>query len=201
MKIVIFDYSLICFSIYQQEKREIFIKDLNTCDNKEIKCLFHAPQIDIDSISKIITNGFVYPRRSKFGIGIYFTDMLDYASFLSRNETSNSKRNNFGQTIPIGITFSFVGTIVFYNKEKKKNIYDYYYYEDLDHSPTYEEIKANYPRKIVEKDGVHFARVYSCDEGVYNNNNEKLQYTQRNGLFIGNEYIITEKKNFYLYMG
>ena len=56
-----FDYSLICVSIYQQEKREKFIKDLNACDNKEVKYLFHGTQID--PISHIITKGFLYPRK------------------------------------------------------------------------------------------------------------------------------------------
>ena len=141
-----FDYSLICVSIYQQEKREKFIKDLNACDNKEVKYLFHGTQID--PISHIITKGFLYPRKSFYGMGVYYSDMLDYISFYARNETFTSLKKNLGKVIPLGITFSLVGTIVFYNKDKKKVVYDNRYSEVLDHFPTYEEIRTKYPEEM-----------------------------------------------------
>ena len=38
--------------------------------------------------------------------------------------------------------------------------YDYsLYVDELDHFPTYQELKRDYPDKMVEKQGIHFARV------------------------------------------
>ena len=89
-----FDYSLIGVSIYQQENRKKFIQDLNNCENHEVKYLFHGTQID--PISKIITTGFLYTRKAFYGMGIYFSDMLDYISFYCGGETYEDRRKNFG---------------------------------------------------------------------------------------------------------
>ena len=131
------------------------------------------------------------------GMGVYYSDMLDYISFYARNETFTSLKKNFGKVIPLGITFSLVGTIVFYNKEKKKDIYDYrYYHLELDHFPTYEEILSNYPDKMVEKNGIHFSKVNPYGGHVYNREELELDSSQRKGAFVGNEYVITEKEQF-----
>ena len=77
-----FDYSLISLSMYEQTNREKFIQSMENCSNLMVKYLFHGTQID--PISKIITNGFIYPRRAFYGIGIYFSDKLDYVSFFQK---------------------------------------------------------------------------------------------------------------------
>ena len=75
-----FDYSLISLSMSEQTNRERFIQSMKNCPNLIVKYLFHGTLID--PISKIITNGFLYPRRAFYGIGITFSDMLDYIFFL-----------------------------------------------------------------------------------------------------------------------
>ena len=121
-----FDYSLIAASIYQQEGRKKFIEDFNKCDNHVIKLLFHGTQID--PISKIITTGFLYSRKSFYGMGVYLSDQLDFAALLCGGESYEERRSNWGKTIPVGNTFSIVGTFVFYDEEKIKNIYDFSYF-------------------------------------------------------------------------
>ena len=50
-----------------------------------------------------------------------------------------------------------------------------------------------YPGKIVEKNGIHFARVES-QSGHVLVNKESINSTKKGGKFIGNEYVITEKE-------
>ena len=113
-----FDYSLIGVSIYQQEKRQKYLKEFEECENRVVKYLFHGSQID--PISKIITNGFLYSRKPFYGMGIYFSDMLDYVSFYSGGHDYKSRRDNFGKTLPVGETFSCVGAEVYYDDDLKK---------------------------------------------------------------------------------
>ena len=184
-----FDYSLIGVSIYQQERRKEFLSNLKKCNNVEAKFLFHGTQID--PISKIITEGFKYSKRPFYGMGIYFSDMLDYVSFYSGGKDFDSRRDNFGLTLPVNSTFSCIASEIYYNKDLKKNIYDdSLYVEDFDEFPTYEEIKKDYEDKMVEKDGVHFVRV--APEGGQVKNINEINTDREKGLFLGTEYVITE---------
>ena len=185
-----FDYSLIGVSIYQQEKRKKYIEEFKKCPNSVVKYLFHGTQID--PISKIITKGFLYTRKPFYGMGIYFSDMLDYVSFYCGGNDYKTRRKNFGKTLQCGETFSCVGTEIYYCKDDKKNIYDFsYYVKELDHFPTYDEIKANYPEKMVEKNGLHFARV-EPQHGQIIKSEVKIMEEKGKGKFIGTEYVITE---------
>ena len=94
-----------------------------------------------------------------------------------------SRRDNFNSIVAINEMFTCVSSQVFYSKDKKKDIYDFSLYTpDLDHFPTYEEIKRDYPDKMVEKNGVHFVRV-EPSTGQVGKNKDK---------FLGTEYVITE---------
>ena len=186
-----FDYSLVGVSIYQQEKRRQYINDLKECENTVVKYLFHGTQID--PISKIITEGFLYTRKAFYGMGIYFSDMLDYISFYCGGETYEERRKNFGKVLPVGQTFSCVGTEIFYDKDKKEDVFDWKYkVKELDHFPTYDELKSKYPDKMVEKNGIHFARV-EPQHGQVIETEELIYQEKKKGKFIGNEYVITEK--------
>ena len=185
-----FDYSLINISIYQQDKKAEYLEKYKECKNPVIRYLFHGSQID--PISKIITNGFLYTRKAFYGMGIYFSDMLDYVSFYSGGETYEERRKNFGKTLKVGDTFSCVGTEIYYNNNEKKEIYNWkYYVEELDHFPTYEELYNNYRDKMVKPFGMHLARV-EPDKGQVIENKETIISNKRDGKFIGNEYVITE---------
>ena len=184
-----FDYSLIGLSLYEQNNRRRFIESMNNCPNLEVKYLFHGTQID--PISKIITNGFLYTRKAFYGMGIYFSDMLDYVSFYAGGKDYITRRNNFGKVLPINSIFSCVSAEVYYSQSKKRDIYDFsLFVETLDHFPTYDEIRTKYSDKMVEKDGIHVAKV-EPKQGKVRKRDEIITETKK-GKFIGTEYVITE---------
>ena len=162
---------------------------MHKCPNLIVRYLFHGTQID--PISKIITGGFRYTRKAFYGMGIYFSDMLDYVSFYSGGKNYESRRDNFGSVLNVKDTFSCVSAEVYYSKSKKKEIYDYsLYVDELDHFPTYQELKRDYPDKMVEKQGIHFARVEPSGGQV--REKKEIEEDIKEGRFIGNEYVITE---------
>ena len=184
-----FDYSLVNLSLYQQENRIRYLQAKNNCPGVVTKYLFHGTQID--PISKIITNGFLYTRKPFYGMGIYFSDMLDYVSFYSGGNDFYSRRDFFGKTLPVNTTFSCVSAEVFYDKNAKKEIYDFsLLVEELDHFPSYEELKRDYYEKMVPMNGVNFARVEPNQGQV--RNKEDIINDKKKGKFIGTEYVITE---------
>ena len=182
-----FDYSLIGLSIYQQTNRKQFVETMHQTPNLVVKYLFHGTQID--PISKIITGGFLYTRKAFYGMGIYFSDMLDYVSAGGTNFAN--RRKNFGSILPVNETFSCVSAEVYYSQAKKKDVFDFsLWVETLDHFPTYEELKRDYPDKMVEKGGVHFARV-EPNQGRIRKKEEIIE-DKKSGKFVGTEYVITE---------
>ena len=184
-----FDYSLIGLSLYQQTNRKKFIETMEKCPNLVVRYLFHGTQLD--PISKIITNGFLYTRKAFYGMGIYFSDMLDYVSFYSGGKNYDSRRDNFGSILEVNDTFSCVSAEVYYNKSKKREIYDYsLFVDELDHFPTYQELKRDYPNQMVENQGIHFARV-EPNQGQIRKKDE-IEEDIKEGRFIGTEYVITE---------
>ena len=184
-----FDYSLIGLSLYQQTNRKKFIETMEKCPNLVVRYLFHGTQLD--PISKIITNGFLYTRKAFYGMGIYFSDMLDYVSFYSGGKNYDSRRDNFGSILEVNDTFSCVSAEVYYNKNKKREIYDYsLFVDELDHFPTYQELKRDYPNQMVDNQGVHFARVEPNQGQI--RKKEEIEDDIKEGRFIGTEYVITE---------
>ena len=184
-----FDYSLIGLSLYEQNNKRRFIESMNKCPNLVVKYLFHGTQID--PISKIITNGFLYTRKAFYGMGIYFSDMLDYVSFYAGGKDYKSRRENFGSVLPVNSIFSCVSAEIYYSQSKKRDVYDFSLWVDtLDHFPTYEEIKRDYSDKMVEKDGIHFAKVEPYQGRV--RKREEIVQDAKKGKFMGNEYVITE---------
>ena len=185
-----FDYSLISVSIYQQDRRQAYLKGLKECKNADVKYLFHGSQID--PISNIITNGFYYTRKAFYGMGIYFSDMLDYVSFYSGGSNYNDRRKYFDKILPVGETFSCVGAEIYYDSNQKKEIYDWkFHVPELDHFPSYDEIKKKYSDKMVKKNGIHFVRV-EPEKGQVIENEKTIISRRKVGKFIGNEYVITE---------
>ena len=184
-----FDYSLINISMYQQDKTN-YLKSMAGCSNLIRTYLFHGTQID--PISKIITTGFAYAKKAFFGMGVYFTDMLDYASFYCGGIDLETRRKFFGKTLPVNTTFSCVGAEVYYAKDKIKYIFDYSYnVDELNHFPTYEELKTNYRDKMIPQYGVHIATV-EPDQG-HVRKKEEIISAQKEGKFYGTDYAITEK--------
>ena len=184
-----FDYSLIGLSIYQQTNRKQFVETMHQTPYLVVKYLFHGTQID--PISKIMTGGFLYTRKAFYGMGIYFSDMLDYVSFYAGGTNFANRRKNFGSILPVNETFSCVSAEVYYSQAKKKDVFDFsLWVETLDHFPTYEELKRDYSDKMVEKGGVHFARV-EPNQGRIRKKEEIIE-DKKSGKFVGTEYVITE---------
>ena len=153
------------------------------------KILYHGSQID--PISKILTTEFKYSKRPFYGMGIYFSNIIDYIAFYTGGNTFENRRDNFGKVIPVNSTFSFIGCEIFYDKKKFKQIKDFsLYVEDLKEFPSYEEIKKNYKDKIVEPNGIHFIRVDNEGDSL---SESCFLEEKKKGEFLGNKYVITEK--------
>ena len=145
------------------------------------RILYHDSQIN--PISNILTDEFKYERKTYCGMGIYLSDIIDYISF--------NRRDNFGKTVSINSTFSFIASEVFYDNTKFKQINDMNLNApELDHFPSYNEIKQKYPNKIVEPNGIHFIRLNNEGNSITENMFDS-KVTQ--GELLGNEYVITEK--------
>jgi hypothetical protein len=184
-----FDYSLIGLSLYEQKNRKLFVDTMNKCPNLVVKYLFHGTQID--PITNIITEGFKYTRKAFYGMGIYFSDMLDYVSFYAGGKDYDTRRSYFGKILPVNTTFSCVSAEVYYSRNKKRDIFDFSLrVPDLDDFPTYEDIKSKYQKQMVEKGGVHFARV-EPKHGQVRKKEDIIKDTEK-GKFLGTEYVITE---------
>ena len=185
-----FDYSLVGVAIYQHRRRKEFLDGLKECDNCEIRYLLHGTQID--PISLIITDDFKYTKKAFYGMGIYFSDMIDYISFYS--EYKDGVRTNWAKICPVGKTISCVGTEIYYDKDKKTYIFDNSYRVPLlDHFPSYEELEEKYKDKMVQKNGIHFVRIEPSGGDVIKSEND-IETARKEGKFIGTEYVITEMK-------
>ena len=182
------DYSLVSVQIYQHKRRKDFIQKLKACTNCEVRYLLHGTQID--PISKILTDEFKYTRKAFYGMGVYFTDMIDYASFYCGGNSLSNRRDLWGKIIPFGEAISCIASEVFYDKDKKNKIYKANVVK-LNHFPTYEEIKNNYENLMVEKNGINFIEVETI-HGHSFNSEEGIDVARKKGRFIGNEYVITE---------
>ena len=178
-----FEYSLIGISLLELNNKIDYMNGLYELENKKvIKYLFHGE--DIEPKSQKIIEGLNYSAKPYYGMGIYFSDMIDYISFYSG-------RNNVGKTIPINYTFSCITAEIYYDKTLKELIYDSKYKNnELDHFPTYEEIKNNYPDKMVKKNGINIIRIEPNEGQIKNKNTIILE--KRKGKYIANQYVITE---------
>ena len=193
-----FDFCLIGLSLYPQERRATFLEKIRKCPNVVIKFLFHGTRIE--PIAKILTGGFKYAKRPLFGMGVYFSDQLDYISFYTGGKSSEfeERRKNFGRIIRVNEKISCIASEVYYNSELKKNIYDDSLgfsekeFEELEKKdfPTYDEIITQYKDRKVMENGVHYVRVDGDDGSV--KNIEEINIEEKEGKFIGTEYVITE---------
>jgi hypothetical protein len=182
------DYSLVSVQIIQHKRRREFVQDSNNCDNCEARYLLHGTQVD--PISMILTDEFKYTRKAFYGMGIYFTDMIDYASFYCGGDTLSTRRDLWNKIIPVGKTISCIASEVFYDKNRKHKIYQPSVVE-LDHFPTYEEIKRDYKDQMVEENGINFIEVETIN-GHALKSKEDIDSAKKKGKFIGTEYVITE---------
>ena len=184
------DYSLVSVQIYQHKRRNEFLQKLKDCPGCEVKYLLHGTQID--PISKILTDEFKYTKKAFYGLGVYFTDMIDYVSFYCGGDSYSNRRDLWNKIIPVGKAISCIASEIFYDKDKRHKIYKQKTIKFKDF-PTYEEMKSNkeYKEQMVEKNGINFIEVETI-HGHTLETEEGIDIARKKGRFIGNEYVITE---------
>ena len=189
-----FDYSVISLTVYENNNRREYLNARKKCPNLVKKLLFHGTQVD--PISKIITTKFKYTRKAFYGMGIYFSDMLDYISFYAGGSNYLTRRQSFGKILSAGETFTCIGSEIYYDEYKFRPIYNFdLWVNELDHFPTYEELKEKYPDKMVIKNGIHFAKVEPYQGQVIKK--DQIEKEEKIGNFIGTEYVITEPSQYF----
>ena len=195
LRMCYFEYSVISLCLYEKSKRKQYLEARKNCPNCVKRILFHGTQID--PIAKIITTEFKNSRKPFYGMGIYFSDMLDYVCFYAGGNDYKTRRANFGKILPAGQTFSCIGAEAYYDESKFKFIYDFsLFVKELNDFPTYEDLQKYYPDKMVEKNGIHFIKVNSCTGGQVIEK-DKIKEAEQKGTFIGTEYVITEQIQFF----
>jgi len=188
-----FDYSLSEISLNLNTNLENFTQNLNNCQNCVNKCLFHGTRKEI--VSKIVREGFLYSKRAYIGMGIYFTNMLDYVIFYCGGNSFETKRENWGKIIPVDKTFSCVGSLVYYDENKKEEIYNSEYLEEEQGNSeflTYDQIQRRYPSKMIEKYGVHTSKIELVTGKILNS--DEIEENEKRKNILGADYVVTEKE-------
>ena len=181
------------FEVYFNPNIELnkYIEELGKCQSLEIKTLFNGCRKN--TILEKLEKGINYPKASNLGMGIYFSESLDYTSFFGSQEDKYDELINYGKILPLQKTFTCIGAEIYYDKTKLKNIYDSSYITKvLEKSPTKEDIKKYYSDKIVEKNGIHLGKIEL--ESGHILKEEQAGLKRYKGKFIGKEYVITEKE-------
>ena len=187
-----FDYSIINLVLLDNKNFLNYENAKKNCPNLSTKILFHGTQLG--PASKIISSEFKYAKKAFYGMGIYFTDNLDYVTFYSGGDGLKDRRKNFNKIFPSNSTYTFIASEIFYDKSLFKHIRDKnYHVKELKDFPTYEEIKEKYKDKMVPKNGIHFITV-KADHGHILEDSIISMTERKNGKFIVNEYVITEKE-------
>ena len=129
----IFDYSIINLVLLDNKNFLKYKAAKDKCPNCTTRVLFHGTQIE--PASKIISTEFKFTRKAFYGMGIYFTDKLDYVTFYSGGNGLKNRRQNFNKIFPPNSTYSFIAAEIYYNKNLFKHVRDNsYYVEELKHS-------------------------------------------------------------------
>ena len=188
LKKTLFDYSLISLVILENENENEYRQKRNECPNMIKRILYHGTQIN--PIAAILTDKFKYAKRAFYGMGVYFSDMIDYITFYCGGTDYNNRRDNFGKIIPINQCFSMIASEIFYDETKLKIIKDLSLaVHDFPDFPEYTFLLQNHPEKMIEPNGIHYVKVDIQGDAI--DYNTKVQNLRKGELFV-NEYAITE---------
>ena len=171
LKNSIFEYN-IKFIVYNYNYDDNYKSEKLRCSNLRTKFLFHGTSSW--AISRILSDNFKNANTHFFGIGAYFTDLLDYSWFYSFDSQAGDKFGKFrnvGKIPKLKDSFSIIVSEIFFDQTKYEQVFN------MD--------KEN---EEVPKNGIRYACVDYYGRPI--NKNILINY---NG-FIGTEYIITEKK-------
>ena len=186
----IFEYRITgLVSINKDKQRDAYYEEKSKCPNCEVKILLHATEIKWSS--KILTTEFKVGRDNWFGLGVYFSDQLDYIQ--------HYYSKNIGFIPRIDDSFSVVVSEVYYDKTKFKQIYNNNdYYVVIDHFPTEDEIKKTYKNKTIQKNGIHYIEVEPVTTHPIAQNGKVNGITELSKKsYIGREYCVTCKEQIY----
>ena len=158
----IFDYRIVSLTIVDRKDVEKFEEEKKNCRNRKERILFHGTSIKPSG--SILTDMFKKSEKEhyQFGKGVYFTDMLDYCWYYGG---ANSNRENLNKIPKIGETFTSVVSIIYYNQQGFKRVYDY--------------------KKDPKKNEINFALVDSETRTIKDENPDKKK-------FVGREYVIND---------
>jgi len=162
LKESIFEFKIAHIFIIDREKDD-YIMEKNKCPNRETKILFHGTKID--NAIEILSSQFRDANIHAIGIGVYFTDSLDYAWNYARKDKN-------GNIPKVGDYFTFVASEIYYDNTQIETVSNFNTY--------------NIP---VKKNGIrccyrYFNFTSSSNKGKLNTNILRP---------IGKEYLITEK--------
>ena len=136
------------------------------CRNMVKKIVFHGTKSEF--ISSILASEFRLANVHIFGIGTYFSDLLDYIWYYAAENDGNN-RDNFYKIPKVKDSFSFVASEIYYDSTMFEQVYD--------------TIKRDVK---VPKNGIRHALVGSDSAAI---SQSELQGYKG---FIGTEYVITE---------
>ena len=159
----IFEYKIIhVFMVYKDDKQ--YLKEKIKCYNVITKILFHGTKVN--NALSILSNKFNNARVHIFGIGTYFTDVLDYAWFYA----GENYRGNFYIIPKVGDSFSIVASEIYYDSSKLEKVY-------------------NCQTRDVEvpKNGIR------CAYANYDSCIMTEEILKEYKGFVGNEFVITDK--------
>ena len=118
----IFEFSMVSCVIIEREDLKKFQIEREKCGNRVEKILYHGT--GIEPTSCILTGLFRIGKCNQHGRGVYFTGSLDNCWFYGGKEDNRANGNKIP---PIGDTFTFIVSAVYFNKQKFKRVYDYKY--------------------------------------------------------------------------
>ena len=175
-----FDYSLVSINILESENIKEYEKNVNKIPNINIKILYQKSKIS--PITGITNEILKYSKKTSYGKGFYFTDLIDYIPIyldLDKNDL------NFGKIIPVNSTFSFIASEINYDENKYKEI------EDINISIK-ELNNIEYQDKIVEPNGLRLIKIENNKNTFLFNNSKDNKNLQKKKI-LGNEYVISSK--------
>ena len=165
----IFEYNT-KFITYIYRNDEAYRAGKLHCNNLNTKFVFHGTRSWC--ISRILSGNFCHANVHFFGIGAYFTDLLDYAWFYAaETDGQKGKFKNVSRIPQLKESFSLIASEIYFDKSKFEQVYDM--------------AKEN---QTVPKNGIRHVCV-----NFGGNEIPKKLLKNYNG-FIGTEYIITEKE-------
>ena len=166
LKKSIFEYNIKFIAYIYRDDKEYKTEKFR-CNNCITKIVFHGTKSW--AISRILAGQFRHANMHIFGIGVYFTDLLDYAWYYASEDETNC-RANFRNIPKVNDSFSFIASEIYYDQTKFDQVYD--------------------NDKIDEKVPKNGIRYICVDSGSYAIRKKELDSYKD---FIGTEYLVTEE--------